>query len=248
MGLRPVPPNSESTDALLRVYLLGSVEFDAVLALQRLLIYQTAGERHKASLIVCEHPSLITVGREGSRAHIHYESEELQHRGWPVRWVNRGGGCVLHLPGQFAFNPVLALDRLGLTPTSYLEQLGGVVCDLLDDFSVKGHYRREPSGVWVGDRPIAALGTAVRHWVAYFGGVLNVHTDLEALRPVRYGASDAPPMTSLERERRGPLRPSLVRERLVEHFAARFGFDRTALFFDHPALSRPRPEAVAASS
>ena len=43
-------------------------------------------------------------------------------------------------------------------------------------------------------------------------------------------------MTSLERERRGPLRTAMVRERLLEHFAAQFGFTRTTLFFDHPSL------------
>ena len=94
---------------------------------------------------------------------------------------------------------------------------------------------------------IAAVGVAVRNWVAYYGAYLNVHTDLAPFRRLRSIYPDAGPMTSLERERRGPLRPSLVRERLVEHFAARFGFARTTLFFDSPALGRKAPsDAVAA--
>jgi hypothetical protein len=43
-------------------------------------------------------------------------------------------------------------------------------------------------------------------------------------------------MTSLARERRGPLRPALARERLVEHFARVFGFADPDVFFSHPAL------------
>jgi hypothetical protein len=46
-------------------------------------------------------------------------------------------------------------------------------------------------------------------------------------------------MTSLERERRGAVRPGLVRERLLEHYARFFGVGRTALFTEHPLLSRP---------
>jgi hypothetical protein len=55
-------------------------------------------------------------------------------------------------------------------------------------------------------------------------------------------------MTSLARERHGPLRPSMVRERIVEHFVARFGFSRTSLFFGHSALTPKAPsDAIAAS-
>ena len=57
------------------------------------------------------------------------------------RWVNRGGGCVLHLPGQFALYPIVALDRVGLTPGAYLERLGLVVCDLLQEFGIAGNER-----------------------------------------------------------------------------------------------------------
>jgi lipoate-protein ligase B len=108
--------------------------------------------------------------------------------------------------------------------------------------TVNGHrVRLSERGLWIGNRPIAALGAAVRDWVTYYGGWLNVNPDLELFRQVRCGRRGDGPMTSLERERRGPLRPSLVRERLLEHFTARFGFARTALFFDHPSLCRKAP-------
>jgi hypothetical protein len=55
-------------------------------------------------------------------------------------------------------------------------------------------------------------------------------------------------MTSLARERHGPLRAGMVRERFVEYFAARFGFGRVSLFFGHPSLGNKAPsDAVAAS-
>jgi lipoyl(octanoyl) transferase len=237
--MSPAPsPALETAGTTLRAYLLGSVGFDAALGLQRSLVYETAGDRGGGALVVCDHPPLITVGREGGPADIRFAPEELRTRRWPVRWVNRGGGCLLHLPGQMLIYPVLPLDRYALGLEAYLDRLGRVVLAVLDDFSVHGELRQGEAGVWVGPRMIAGVGVAVWNWVAYFGVALNLDPDLAPFRHVRTGGPDDGPMTSLARERRGPVRPSLVRERLLEHFAAAFGFRDTALFFNHRLLDR----------
>jgi lipoyl(octanoyl) transferase len=232
------PEDNGLLESSLRVYLLGSVDFEAALTVQRALAYQVSGERDEAALVLCEHPPLITVGRQGRPSHLRCDPDELYARRWPVRWVNRGGGCLLHLPGQFAVYPILALDRRGLGVRAYLERLQQVMIAVLDDFSVHAESRPGEAGVWVGPRLIAGVGAAVRDWVAYFGAWLNVNPDLTPFRLVQTGGPDDGPMTSLERERRGPLRPSLVRERLIEHFLTVFPFSRHALFFDHPLLLR----------
>jgi lipoyl(octanoyl) transferase len=248
MGLESGHPLSpRAAGAVLQAYLLGSVEFEAALAFQRRLVYTVTGDRDSAFLVMCEHPPLITVGRQGSRAHILFEPEELRARQWRVRWVNRGGACLLHLPGQLAVYPVLALDRLGLGLQGYLDRLQEVIVAVLDDFGVRGETRPGQPGVWVGPRLIAGVGVAVRAWVTYFGLVLNINPALDVFRRVCTGGPAAGPMTSLERERHGPLRPALVRERLLEHFAARFAFPRLSLFSDHPSLSPKAPSDALAS-
>ncbi|HEY7424117.1 MAG TPA: lipoyl(octanoyl) transferase LipB [Gemmataceae bacterium] len=220
----------------LRVYLLGQVEFEAALSLQRILAFEASGERDSAALVLCEHPPLITVGRDGSPADIRCGLDELRMRRWPLRWVNRGGGSLLHLPGQLAVYPIVPLDWRGLGLAAYIERLQRILIAVLDDFGVPGATRPGQPGVWVGRRLIAGIGVAVRDWVAYFGAALNVNPDLSPFRILRSAAGDREPMTSLERERRGPLRPSLVRERLLEHFTAAFPFERTALFTNHHCL------------
>jgi lipoyl(octanoyl) transferase len=231
-------PAAAVADSVLQVYLLGSVDFEAALAFQRHLVYTVAGNRRQGALVLCEHPPLITVGRQGSRLHILAEPEQLRARQWRVRWVNRGGGCLLHLSGQLAIYSIVALDVLDLGLQAYLNRLQEVMAAVLRDFGVRAEPRPGQPGLWVGSRQIAGMGVAVRDWVTYYGAVLNVNPNLEPFRLVRSGSSGDGPMTSLERERRGPLRPSLVRERLLEHFSARFGFARTSLFSDHPSLSR----------
>jgi lipoyl(octanoyl) transferase len=247
MGPDPPVLPTAATDAALQAYLLGTVDFEAALLLQRYLVYQVSGDRRGGALVLCEHPPLITVGRHGSRAHILCEPDELRSRRWQVRWVNRGGGCLLHQPGQLAIYPILPLDRLGLGVQTYLDRLQEVLLAVLADFSVRGETRPGQAGVWVNSRLIADVGVAVRDWVSYYGAVLNVNPDLGLFRRVRCGGSELP-MTSLERERRGPPRPALVRERLLEHFAARFHVERTSLFFNHPTLPRRSPSGTVAAS
>jgi lipoyl(octanoyl) transferase len=244
----PVLDEPLATDLVLKVYLVGLVDFEAAQALQRRLVYEVAGQRSAAALLLCEHPPLITVGRQGSWRHL-LEVEAIQARRWPVRWVNRGGGCLLHLPGQLAIYPILALDQLGLGLQAYLDRLQQVLYALLEDFSIRAQIGLGAASIGVNGRSIAHVGVAVREWVAYYGAVLNVNPDLEALRQIRIGGPALAAMTSLERERHGPLHPALVRERLLEHFTACFGFSQTALFFDHPLLRRKvRADALAPRS
>jgi lipoyl(octanoyl) transferase len=227
----------------LRVYLLGMVDFEAALRLQRALAFQVGSEPSTATLVLCEHAPLITVGRHGSPAHIHFENADLQTRRWPVRWVNRAGGCLLHLPGQLAIYPIIPLQQRGLGIGAYVNRLQQVLISVLDDFSVRGQTRTDHAGVWVGNRLIAEIGIAVCDWVAYHGMFFNINPDLPLFRHIQNGTSSDGPMTSLERERRGPLRTALVRERLLDHFQSAFGFDAPGMFFSHPLL--PRPTAVA---
>ena len=227
--------DTADTDLTLQVYLLGSVEFETALTLQRRLAYEVAGNRSAAALILCEHPSLITMGRQASWRHIDADPQELRDRRLEVRWVNRGAGCILHVPGQLAIYPILPLDRLNLGLRAYQEQLHRVIIATLDDFMIRGKVVSGQSSVSVSGRPIADCGTAVRNWVSYYGAYFNINPDLSIYRELRPGGCV---MTSLERERHGPLRPALVRDRLLEHFTAQFGTSRTSLFTDHPHLHR----------
>jgi lipoyl(octanoyl) transferase len=233
-ALPPIPADLP----VLQAYLLGTVEFEAALRLQRRLVYEVSGDRGRAALLLCEHPPLITVGRQGSYAHLACDPAELRARRWTVRWVNRGGGCVLHLPGQLAVYPVVPLDRLGLGVQAYLDRLQQTLADVLADCQVRAESRPGRPGLWAGSRLLVGVGVAVRDWVAYYGAYLNVNPDLDPFRLVRCAGPGEAPMTSLERERHGPVRPALVRQRLLEHFADRFGFGRVSLFSDHPALNR----------
>lgn len=233
---------SDATPDTLQAYLLGAVDFESTLLLQRRLHYDVTGNRDRAALIVCEHSPLVTVGRHGSHRHLQAD------RSWPVRWVPRGGGCWLHLPGQFAIYAILPLDRLGLTIPAYLDRLADVFIRVLDDFTVRQNVRATGAGVCVGARPVAPLGIAVRDQATMFGACFNLCPDLELFRGIRCHPAAEEPMTSLERERRGAVRPSLVRERIVDRFAETFGFRNVVPFSEHVLLERKDSSREAVSA
>lgn len=241
----PTQPGFPASGRALSAYLLGCLEFDALLALQRRLVYEIGGNRDTAALVLCDHPAGITIGREGSRAHVRLSPEELQTRRWPVRWVSRGGGTMLHQPGQVACYPIFPLDALGLSVAGYLDRLQTVVLDLLGDYSLSGSPDAEQPGVRVSGRRVAHVGVAVRDGVSCFGLVVNADPDLELFRQVKCDG-DPTPMTSLQREATARVRVTGIRQRLLELIVTRFGFDRVSIFHTHPG-TLPRPTRHAAA-
>ncbi|MDA1018134.1 MAG: hypothetical protein O3A00_27220, partial [Planctomycetota bacterium] len=115
----------------LEVRLMGLVDFDSALHLQQRMVYDIAGrEDRSGGILVCEHPPIVTIGREGSTSHLAITADELRSRQVSVRWINRGGGAIVHSPGQLAVYPILPLDRLDLSPTDYRQVLEDSVLDV----------------------------------------------------------------------------------------------------------------------
>jgi lipoyl(octanoyl) transferase len=244
----------------LSAYLLGTLDYDGFLALQRRLVYDVSGDRTSAAVILCDHPPGVTIGREGSRAHIRPSLDELganlrngdrtdSTSGLPVvRWVGRGGGVMLHLPGQVACYPIIPLDLVGLSPARYVEELLQVGLEVVRSYNLTGTIDADRPGIRANGRRLIHLGVAVRTDITCFGLVLNVDPDLDLFRDV-YCDGDRTPMTSLQRESVGGVRPSGVRQRLLDLLAARFGFDRVSIFHNHPsALPRSTRHAFAPRS
>jgi lipoyl(octanoyl) transferase len=229
-------PLPNPTPVALEAYLLGEIPLDTLLALQRRLVYEVSGDESRAALILCEHPPIISVGRDGSRAHIHFDADELRRRNWSVRWVGRGGGCLLHVPGQLAIYPILPLDRLNLSLGEYIQRLQAALLAVAEDYCVWACVKPNRVGLWVGNRILAHIGVAMRDGVAFFGANLNVSLDPEPFRRIR--GSGCASVTTLEKEKRAAIRPSEVRTRVLDRILTQFPVERVSVFHHHPVLSR----------
>ena len=237
----------------LQAYLLGQLDFDACLALQQRLVYETSGSTDgRMTLLVCEHPPLITVGRSGSRVHLNISSEELTSQQVSVRWLNRGGGCIVHLPGQLAIYPIVPLEHYGWTVGQYLTRLETGLTNLLAELGVHGArlgaVRPGWPGVWGRTGQLAAIGVAVKNWTTYHGAFVNVSPAMRLVRRVVTDPVANAPMSSLMIERQGSVKMTAVRAGLVRHLAEAFGAERYHLHTSHPLLARlnDRPREPAA--
>lgn len=233
----------------LEAHLLGVIDFDTCLALQHRLVYETAGRADgQITLLLCEHPLSITIGRQGSRGQVRVARGELTSRGAEPRWINRGGGCLVHAPGQLAIYPIVPLEWHGWTVGDYLDRLQGGLVAVLGDVCCPALTKPGRYGVWGHSGQLAAVAVAVRSWITYFGAYLNVSPSTYSQRWVEADSHRGAPLSSLAAERRQPVRMQGVREAVVRQLAAALNCDRYHLYSGHPLLARPRESnrAVAA--
>jgi lipoyl(octanoyl) transferase len=223
----------------LEVYMLGLVDFAELQQLQRRIVYDL-GEQGGAVLILCEHPPTISVGRSGSRAHIVADDDVLQGMGIRLHYVNRGGGCVLHLPGQLAAYLFMPLDGCGLTLQAYLDRLHSIIVQVLEEFDVSGASRPDLPGIFSGPARIATVGVAVNRWIAYHGLTLNVGPYLELFEFLDEPGIGGAPLrqTSMESRRQRATPMPKVRESLIRKVEEAFGLQRSHFFTQHPQIRR----------
>jgi lipoyl(octanoyl) transferase len=227
-------PESSSLD----VFLLGTVDLGSAIELQDRLRRDVIGRTDShGAILVCEHPPSITIGREGSFADVLVDPSELISRKMEVRWLNRGGGAFVHLPGQLSAYVVVPLERLKLGLLAFRSALEGSLVATAADLKVPA----EPSKVMPGAScrcgQFAFIGAAVRDWVSYGGLHVNVSLAQEPLDLIRWSSSDVR-MTSLSAQRTRPVAMSTVRESLIRNLAAALGYDGFHLYTGHPLLHR----------
>ena len=228
----PQPPTLE-------VYMLGLVDFEEVQQLQRRIVYDV-GESGSATLLLCEHPPTISVGRSGSRVHILADETVLQGLGVKVYYVNRGGGCVLQVPGQLAAYLAMPLEPLGLSVQQYVDRLHSTILSVLEEFDLNGTLRPELPGVFSGPARLATVGVAVNRWIAYHGLTLNVGPYLELFHVLEEPGIGKAPLrqTSMESRRQRQTPMPKVRESLVRKVEQVFGLERHHLYTQHPQIGR----------
>jgi lipoyl(octanoyl) transferase len=235
--MRILPFETDQQSPAVETFLLGQIEFERCLDLQRRLIGEIGGRGDgQIVLLLCEHPPVITVGRGGSPGEIAADSGLLRTGQIEVCWVNRGGGCLVHCPGQLAIYPLVPLRWHGFTVGEYLERLQAGIIETLDELGIHGYTPPGHSGVWGRTGQLAAVGVAVRNWVTYYGAYLNVCPAMGLFRLVEADPTGQTRMSCLVAERCGPVRMTAVRAGLVRHLAAAFGCDRYHLFTGHPLL------------
>ncbi len=170
------------------------------------------------TLIFTEHDPVYTIGsRSGSVAHLLWDPTKLAAQGISVAETNRGGDITYHGPGQVVGYPIMDISAVK-DLHAYLRFLEEVMIRALGDFGLTATRREGLTGIWLGQRKVAAIGVAVRRWVTYHGFALNVAPDLthfDGIVPCGIADTDGT-VTSLARELPNPPPMDEVR-RVLQH-------------------------------
>ena len=209
----------------LAVRRLGTVPYAEALALQQSLVDERRGGRIPDTLLLLEHPPVITIGvkRADARAHVLAPPDRLAALGVEVVETGRGGDVTYHGPGQLVAYPIVDLRPDRQDVHRYVRDLEAVMIEVCASYGVIAGRVPGYSGAWVGDRKIGAIGVRISRWVTSHGLAFNVATDLAGFDLiVPCGIADRG-VTSLARELDRPVPTAEVCERLAQAFAAVFG-------------------------
>ena len=195
----------------------GRREYSESLDAMRALVRARREGAVEDTLILVEHPPVVTVGVEG-------DDGSAATSGLPVVPVERGGRATYHGPGQLVGYPIVDLDRRGRDVRRFVHEVEEVVVRSVAPFGVTAGHVSGRRGVWVaGERKIASIGIAVDHWVTFHGFALNVDPDLAAFDRFHPCGFSGSVMTSLAREVGRPIRLDEVTPHVVDAWRETFG-------------------------
>jgi lipoate-protein ligase B len=194
---------------------------DSLREMRRMVQARRAGEIAD-TLILVEHPPVVTVGVEG-------DDGAAAACGYPVVAVERGGRATYHGPGQLVAYAIVDLEPRGRDVRRFVHDLEAMVVSALSAHGVAAGHVSGRHGVWVeGERKIASIGIAVERWVTFHGVALNVELDLTAFEQFRPCGLDGSLMTSLAHELGHPVPLDSVKPAVIGAWNARFGEARPA--------------------
>jgi lipoate-protein ligase B len=178
----------------------GLADYGQVLAQQQELVEQRRNGQVPDTVLIVEHPAVITLGARKSANKLLVGPEELARRGIDLVEIRRGGGATAHNPGQLVFYPILHLQELRLDINQYVRTLEAIGIELLSHLDVESTRRKGFPGLWVGERKIASIGVRVSRFVTCHGMAINIQNDLSIFSFMVPCGLDGVQMTSVQKE------------------------------------------------
>lgn len=212
-------------DRTLAVRYPGRLGYEDGVALQSRLVERRRLGRVPDTLLLLEHPHVVTVGSSGRPEHVLMSPAELAERRIGLHRAPRGGDVTYHGPGQLVGYPVLDLkpDRRDLH--AYLRSLEQVVVQALRAFDLEGERDPSGTGVWVDGAKVAAIGIRVSSgWITSHGFALNADVDLDYFAAIVPCGISHGSVTSLSRLLGRRVPTSEVARPVVSAMRAEFGY------------------------
>jgi lipoyl(octanoyl) transferase len=213
---------------------VGLVGYQPAFELQRRLVSARKAGIAPDILLLCEHPHVITLGRNGHQENLLASQHLLRQMSVEFHLTDRGGDITYHGPGQVVGYPILNLAVIRRDVAWYMRQLEEVMIRATAEFGVTAGRQPGMTGVWVDRAPdplghtnaekLAAIGVHLSRWVTSHGFAYNVSTDLRYFGLIVPCGLQGKRATSLE----SLLDRKVCRVEVLPHLVAHFAeiFDR----------------------
>jgi lipoyl(octanoyl) transferase len=179
--------------------------------------------RNRNVFVVCEHPTVITVGRSGKQENILLPTKFLESKGIKVVYNDRGGDVTLHNPGQLVGYPIFNLYDYKTDLHWFLREIENAIIELLASFNIMGERVEGLTGVWIErERKICAIGLHCSQWVTSHGFALNVCNNLDEFNYIVPCGIQNKGVTSISKELGTEIDFTLVKQKCIEVFEKRF--------------------------
>jgi lipoyl(octanoyl) transferase len=195
---------------------------------QRVVAARKAGAIEDV-LLLCEHPHVITQGRNGKREHLLVSENVLRQKGLEYYETSRGGDITYHGPGQIVGYPILNLGAIRRDVVWYVRTLEEAMIGATAEFGITAERVAGKTGIWVRagntEEKLAAIGVHISRWVTSHGFAYNVSTDLRNFDLiVPCGIADRK-ATSLEKLLGRQVEQKEVAPRIAKHLGELLGLE-----------------------
>ncbi|PYU48540.1 MAG: lipoyl(octanoyl) transferase [Acidobacteria bacterium] len=208
---------------------LGLVGYAEAYALQKRIVAARKAEAIEDVLLLCEHPHVITQGRNGKREHLLASEHVLRQKGIEYYETTRGGDITYHGPGQIVGYPILNLGAIRRDVVWYVRTLEEAMIQATAEFGIKAERVAGKTGIWVRvgntEEKLAAIGVHISRWVTSHGFAYNVSTDLrnfDLIVPCGIAECKA---TSLEKLLGRSVEEKEVSPRIAKHLGELLGLE-----------------------
>jgi lipoyl(octanoyl) transferase len=161
---------------------IGLIGYAEAYALQKRIVAARKAEAIEDVLLICEHPHVITQGRNGKREHLLASEHVLRQKGVEFYETSRGGDITYHGPGQIVGYPILNLGAIRRDVVWYVRTLEEAMIRGTAEFGITAARVAGKTGIWVPagntEEKLAAIGVHISRWVTSHGFAYNVSTDL----------------------------------------------------------------------
>ncbi|MEW6731266.1 MAG: lipoyl(octanoyl) transferase LipB [Acidobacteriota bacterium] len=215
---------------------LGLVDYEESLTLQQAFLAARKQDLVTDTLLLVEHPNVITFGRNAKNANLIATPELLTRLSVEVHHTGRGGDITYHGPGQLVGYPILNLAPDRCDVHAYVRDLEEVMIRTAADFGVQAERVKGLTGIWVGREKLGAIGVRISRWITMHGFAFNVNTDLSYFDLiVPCGIKDRG-VTSLARLTGTPIPLEAVEASLMHHFGDVFAREIVARPIAHESV------------